>query len=444
MRSRGVAQGFALVMLLIGASLRLTYPGAIEYKSDEQYMFERVMSVGATEPWPWLGVSSGVYLKNPGMSVWVFLGLGKILNVQTPVDLARAVQLLNIAALGLLLFLSLKLLERPMTEALGRIGLWAGAFAAVNPLAILYQRKIWAQSVLPLFSLCFLWAWSRRKGSGGAFTWGLIGACLGQIHMSGFFFAAAFAAWSAVLELRKREGSDTHWRGWFLGSVLGALPLIPWIGHLMDHMRNANPSSQPMFHGMQEAVQLKFWVFWITDALGLHLGNTLGVHHGNGVMTQLKEFVSSPLVAAAHIGMLLAFLVALVLTLPRLLRSTAERLPRDFTRATWVALIGYGVLLTLSTLLIRRYYLLITFPLEFAGLAVLMGATLNAQGNTSRSQSALHGLRVAFLLCHLVISAAFLKFVHERGGAPMGDFGKTYEAQQAQTPSADRANEQSP
>ena len=70
--------------------------------------------------------------------------------------------------------------------------LWALSLSAVSPLAMLSQRKIWAQSMLPIFCALFLIGWLRRNRYSGACLWGFIGAILGQIHMSGFFFAAGF------------------------------------------------------------------------------------------------------------------------------------------------------------------------------------------------------------------------------------------------------------
>src|SRR3954452_9971203 len=97
--------------LVAGAALRLVWLSDMEYKTDEMYMFERLMRVGVSEPWPWLGVPSGVYIRNPGMSVWVFLALGKLAGAADPVALCRAVALLNVAALGALLWLSLRVVK---------------------------------------------------------------------------------------------------------------------------------------------------------------------------------------------------------------------------------------------------------------------------------------------------------------------------------------------
>src|SRR5262249_44475725 len=141
-------------------------------------------------------------------------------GVQTPPDLARAVQLVNVAALVLLCACALRLVPAEEREP----WLWAAALAAVNPLAVLLQRKIWPPSVLPLFLVLLLAGWWRRDRRAGALLWGLTGALIGQIHLSGFFFAATLAAGTWL-----RRRTSAAWRYWIAGGVVGLLPLLPWL-----------------------------------------------------------------------------------------------------------------------------------------------------------------------------------------------------------------------
>ena len=73
-------QTFLIFSILIGTALRLIWVEDMEYKEDEEYMFLRHLRVGSSESIPWLGIPSGVYIKNPGMSVWIFLLLGKLIG----------------------------------------------------------------------------------------------------------------------------------------------------------------------------------------------------------------------------------------------------------------------------------------------------------------------------------------------------------------------------
>src|SRR4029077_2902261 len=90
--------GLALA-IAAGIALRLAYPGDIEWKGDEAWTFVHAQSLVAGGPWPWSGMTTSLGPPNPGMSLWVFAGLFAACGVETPPDLARAVQSLNIAAL---------------------------------------------------------------------------------------------------------------------------------------------------------------------------------------------------------------------------------------------------------------------------------------------------------------------------------------------------------
>ena len=397
------------LVLFIGMILRLIWVGDMEYKTDEAYMFQKLLAVGHTEPWPWLGVSSGVYIRNPGMSVWIFLWLGKFIGATTPTQLCRAVQILNCLAVALIVPFAFRFVEKAQREA----WLWAAALAAVNPFAILYHRKIWAQSVLPFFVMLFLMSWWKRSSRLGAFFWGFIGAFLGQIHMSGFFLAFGFTLWAGLFDRK-----NVSWKNWFFGSCLGSLSLIPWIIHIFT----VHTGHSAVF-GIGEAVQFRYFVFWITDPLGLHLGNPLGVSNGNGVLQQLGDFLRYPfalghatwLVGLAHVGvLLLAIRLVFSARWKEVMFAKGES-----AFAQNAALWGYGLVMTFATIHIYRFYLLVTFPFEFLWLARL--------GLSDRERGRLVlGLMVSF---QLFISGAFLYYIHVNGGAVHGDYGRSFRCQ---------------
>ncbi len=404
---------------------RLIWAADMEYKEDEAYAFARVLHAGYDEPWPWLGISSGVYIRNPGMSVWVFLLLGKLLNVTEPTDLVRGVQLLNILAIVLLIPLTLFWIHSKDRKS----WLWAIALICVNPLAVAYQRKIWAQSVLPFFCVLFLGAWLQRHKRWSPPFVGFFGACLGQIHMSGFFFYAGFLLWTAL-----HDRKSIHWKPWALGTLVGGLPLLPWIIHALTFHIDLKPTDHPIFYGWKELLQLRYWVFWMTNPLGLHLGNILGTKNGSNLFHQLADFFQFPLysghptygVALAHVilglvGASIFFRGFYIYLQTRKQKSTPSAPSSDLSTDLMIgaALWGYGPLLTLSTVLIYRFYLLITFPLEFVWLARL-ALSDRRFGEISLS---------LLFLAQLIVSASFLHYIHVRGGAPQGDYGLAYHLQ---------------
>ena len=291
----------------------------------------------------------------------------------------------------------------------------------VNPFAVFYQRKLWPEPFLPFFSMLTLMGWWRRETRSGAATWGLVGAVLGQIHMSGFFYAAALFLFTLLFDTRATPRRQTRWGAWLVGSLVGSAPLLPWIVYLLAH-----PTGGRMTTGWSEISQLKFWQFWVTDPLGLVLTNPLGLHRGDSILAQLSDFARYPvlfghptyLCAAAH-GVVLASALWILIRRPRL----RPRTPLTQTAlATAAALIGFGVLMTLTGVNIRRYYMMVSFPFEFVWLASL--ALSDAASRRAR-------LALPALWCgELLIAACFVGYVHVHGGAPDGDYGEAYHVQQ--------------
>ena len=74
--------------------------------------------------------------------------------------------------------------------------LWALALWAVNPLAVVYERKIWPPSVLPIFFVAMLCGWWYRRHWLGSFLFALVATIAGQIHPTAAFLAVAILAWT--------------------------------------------------------------------------------------------------------------------------------------------------------------------------------------------------------------------------------------------------------
>ena len=88
---------------------------------------------------------------------------------------------------------------------------------------------------------------------------------------------------------------------------------------------------------------------------------------------------------------------------------------------------GYGLLLTLSRLPFYRHYLLVAFPFP-----ALWAARL-ALPDTAEESGRVRGRRVllSMVVAEALISAAFLAYVHNHGGTPHGEFGRSYAGQVA-------------
>jgi hypothetical protein len=400
----------------LGTVLRLIWPSDMEYKFDEHYAYAHALTATPTL----LGERSSVGLPNAGMGEWVYWLIAHIERLlvggtPSPVALDRGVMLLNVLTLVVLVVFAVRVVSRREREP----WLYATALLAVNPMAILFSRKLWIQSLLAPFTLAMLFAWWRRRTRGGAFTWGVLGLCLGQIHMTGFFLAPALVMWTALFDRR-----SVRWRWWLAGSAVGAVPLIPWVVHvlLMHSMGAHGMSALPHWEG-------SFWYFWLVTPIGRPILSSFG---GDAMrllawprlaglplhLVGLAEDVS--LVAAVVI-----FAKALRAYLEDLLRSRAAgagvrvRAARsDTTLVVSAAAVGFGILLTASGVLMYRHYITVAFILPFLFLA-LAGVRVGRLGKR---------LLTVIIIAQAVMSVGYLGYVHTHGGAPGGDYGYAYDS----------------
>ncbi len=404
-----------LVTLILGFVLRTVFLEDIEYKGDEAAMFAKTQSVGHSEPWPMLGIVSGVGVSNPAFSIWSFVALAKVFQITTPLGLTRAVQLLNCAALALLFFLGFRVVEQKEKKA----WLWAAALMSVNVFCVLFSRKIWAQDLLPIFTIPFYWAWLKRSKARGAFFWGMLGAFLGQIHMSGFFFSGAIFIWTAVFDRK-----TPHWLSWLGGSILGVLPLLPWLSYML----NEAPSQART--GTNNPMDLVFYKNWFSDTFGLGTDYSLWNQNADflsgpvihGETTYLVSYLQSILFYAGVAILIVGtfrFIVKLGKAKPGVFKSLQNLISNPKNEGAFLisaTLIFMGIPLTFVDFPIYRHYLIITYPLSFLFLAKMV---------LSHFKKA-DAILAAILIAELAISIGFLGYIHVNCGAPSGDYGKAY------------------
>ena len=103
-------------------------------------------------------------------------------------------------------------------------GIWAAALWAVNPVAVILERKIWPPSVLPLLVVAFIAAWWHRRGSIGSFLFALLSVLAAQVHRSVALCAVALTIWSLADDRR-----SLRLMPFVAGASLGLLPALPWI-----------------------------------------------------------------------------------------------------------------------------------------------------------------------------------------------------------------------
>jgi hypothetical protein len=386
----------------------------IEYKSDEAWTFTQIQAFWQTHTLRLVGTPSSVGVQNPGLSLWVFLAISATLPTVDPLELTRAVQEINVLAIVLLAIFAKQAVLRAEREA----WLWSVALVSVNPLAVLFSRKLWPPDILPLFTLGMLVGWWYRGYWWGAFLWGLLGALLGQIHLSGFFFAAAFLGCILLFDRR-----SVHWSAWFGGSVLGSLPLVPWLFVVIKHAQSVQRAE---IHNV-----LTPFRHWLNLSLGLDLRYSLG--------TDFPPFLAFPTIgvhptylAAALLGIIiLIFLILLVRLIVRLHAEPARTIEfllgaRSSTAlALNAAFFGYGLLLLVMSQPIYLHYFVVAFSLPALWLAwIAQAGSRGHVGSLANSRR----LLAALVLVQAGLTLIFFAYIHETQIID-GDYGVAYGSQ---------------
>ncbi|HVX14654.1 MAG TPA: hypothetical protein VHC22_25930 [Pirellulales bacterium] len=403
-------------VLAAGIVLRLVWLDDIEYKGDEAWTWHHAKAAGVTEPLSWVGMPTSAGPENPGMSLWAFLPLAWVSD--DPVDMARCVACLSVVGIGVLVWFAYRWAPADERE----VWLWAAALWAVNPLSVLYHRKIWPNCLFPLLVSLLLLCWYRRDRRVGAFVWGVLGASLTQINLSAGFFAAGFVLWSWLA-----DRSRVAWKSWFAGSLLAAWPLVPWCHYILTK------STQPRLTTIKltRLLEFKFVLRWLNEPFGFGLDHSLG--------DDSLDFSRQPVIAGTPtwlVALLQVTAVALALGIGwglilRLRRERPDWRAVLFPVQTFSGLVctagfwGYGLLLTLSCLPQHTHYMIICYPIALLSVVhVAFYLTQNDREATRRARKLLAGLVVVELL----LSTSFLSYVHVKQDI-RGDYGMTLRAQ---------------
>ncbi len=394
--------------VLAGIIIRLTWVNDMEWKWDERLMYVAAVDIANGGELPATGMKSGGGVENPGLSMWVF---GLIAKITTdPVGMVKIIIISNIIALLGFLALAFKKFKGKDRE----VWLWGIALAAVSPIAILFSRKLWAQDILPILSFLIILGHQYRHKRWGAILWGLGGALVGQIHMSGFFFAFGLFAFTAWYDYKNKLKSK--WIYWIIGSVIGAIGLIPWVLYLVNNVGESKLSILHIF-------QFNFFIYWFIDPTGLNITYSL--------RESMKLFITFPwikgintyLVALIHIGLIAIAGVVVVGIVTHARKAITFIRQKQFfkkisdiqdTNAFYLVaiLFGLGILMTFSCIWIQPHYLIIAFPFPYIFVMRMLYPRKK--------------LMFATLVLQLLLSVAFFTFIHQTQGTTNSDYGKTY------------------
>lgn len=214
-----------LLILFVAAMMRLGAPGVVEFKHDEAWLSRLAQTWLSGGPLPLTGMPSSVGVPNAPMSVYL-IALPYAL-AHDPLAATLFVAALNVAGVGLLWLLAHRYVGRT-------VGLIAGLAYALNPWAVLYSRKIWAQDLhTPLFLaalLLGLYGFAEGKRWAQVLCLPLLVAAL-QIHFAAWALLPLFAL---LLWIGRQRIS---WASVGLSVVLAALALVPFLLGLSQTLR---------------------------------------------------------------------------------------------------------------------------------------------------------------------------------------------------------------
>ncbi len=215
-----------LFILIVAAILRLGFAGVAEYRTDEALLTSISLDMAQGKPIPFLGIPSSIGLPNSPMTVYVLLP--PFLFSPDPLVVMTYIAILNVIGVALLWLIAYRYFGRG-------VALVAGLAYAVNPWAVVYSRKIWAQDyhtpfiLLAIFLALYGFVDKKRWAQILCLPILLIGL---QIH---------FAAWSLVpvyLWLVWYGRKNTSWRILILSGLLGVVVMLPYGAGITQSLGN--------------------------------------------------------------------------------------------------------------------------------------------------------------------------------------------------------------
>ncbi len=213
-----------LLIVLLAAALRLSGSDVVEYFHDDAMLATLALELADGLSFPFIGILSSTGIPNPPVSVYL-LALPFALS-SSPAFAIHFIMLWNVMGVVFLWLLARRFCGR-------RIALIAGLIYAVNPWAVLFSRKIWAQelhSPIILGGLLLLLVGFSGSRGGPLRRRVLLAQCLSlPVLLIGFQFH--FAAWPLLLliptALWQRRAIISR-RALVASVVLSLIALLPY------------------------------------------------------------------------------------------------------------------------------------------------------------------------------------------------------------------------
>ena len=378
----------------------------MEFKSDERLLHSLALKQ-ASGQWQLSGLVSSTGLRNPPMAVYLFAIPALISS--DPITLAMLPALLNTLAIALTYFLGRQFLSRGGALA-------AALLFAVAPWAVIESRKIWAQDLLPFFTILFFifaLSWLREGRWRHALAMAVALSVLNQIHYS------SVALWPIVLYLLWRRRLARALKQLAVGAALYAVLWAPFAVVVLRGEAFEKGEYRPIQAGVREApAHGARAMWWQAELMGYGGFDSL---LGASTPSLSSETHSSAWLTAAYMMLILGGLTAAVLRL--------RAHPESGLLLLWFLL--PTVLLSIHRVVF--HYLIVCWPVTFL-LAALFGESV-WQWLRDRAPSVAAWSGAATVLIALALIAVAweeigftrgLKFSVAASGGTPGEYGISY------------------
>lgn len=405
--------------------LRLRDLELVEFKADEAIAVDLARRLLDGDLLT-VGLRSSIGAHNPPL--FVYLTAIPLAVRDDPLAATAFVGVLGAAAVTLTFFVL-----RPRFGALVALG--AAALFATAPWAVLYGRKLWGQSMLPVVAVSLLWTLFAvlERPRSRAIVFMPILLCLAfQLNFS----ALALAIPATVLLLYRAR--EVHWAAFFAGVGVAALLLAPWLYHQVTNgftdvsaLLSGAPGEGDSFPepGPVEAVRQSIrlvgvgdWEYVAADSLP-------------SFVTDARPAWKMARGASAVAATLFVLgLITCSLCVVRGARTSRrwpwmELGPGGASRAlllVWLV----GVWLTYATPTTDRlflHYLIITFPVTFAIQALALADLVGTVERGFRQVATIGAIAILLVVSagYTAFTLSFHRFLDDVGGTA-GDYGVVY------------------
>jgi hypothetical protein len=388
---------FMLLCLFVGVFLRFIYPYGFEFKEDEANALILANQAIKSHIIPLQGLISSLNIPNPPFLIYSIIPFTYIFSG------AIFITYLFVIANLVAMFITFFFVRRYFSK---RASLYTLCFYAVSTWALIMSRKIWAQSLLPLFSISVLFSvflFMEKKRFFYSVLASLFASFAFGMHYSGavLVFMTFIYGYFVSRGLRKK-----YFSGLFLGYACSLVLWYPFLVHFFDLLKNnavhVRGAGFSLFNIKAIAYPLAYVSNWsINDLLSIEGG------------TAFRKFLGIPLFALFHVfSITLVFLYAY-----SLYRAFKEK-------ETKYKLILISVILPSCVLLFTKAVFVFYFIVATPSIFILMGSAFEFMRNRHQIIIA---VSIFFLLVFNFLLLLFLNNAEYYHGNIKVPIGRTYE-----------------